>query len=60
MVAEEDYSLNPARYVGFEEKINPDFDFVSTMKKLNHELKEISEEEKEVNESLINALDKIE
>lgn len=59
-IAEEDYSLNPARYVGFEEKINPDFDFVSTMKKLNDELKEISKEEKEVNQSLINALDQIE
>lgn len=43
-VKEQDYSLNPGRYVGVTDKVSDDFDFIERFEELNEELEVLNSE----------------
>ena len=42
-IAENDFSLNPGRYVGFSIHVDMDFDYKNEIKKINTELTKLNE-----------------
>ena len=43
-IEENDYSLNPGRYVGFSIKVDPNFDYKGRMKEIHEELAKLNKE----------------
>jgi type I restriction enzyme M protein len=51
-VREQNYSLNPGRYVGVTEKADDDFDFYEKLEELNEELDVLNSEARELEEKI--------
>ncbi|MEO8398558.1 MAG: N-6 DNA methylase, partial [Ignavibacteriaceae bacterium] len=51
-VKEQNYSLNPGRYVGVTEKEEDDFDFYEMLEELNEELEVLNSEARELEEKI--------
>ena len=51
-IKEQNYSLNPGRYVGVTEKAEDDFDFYEKLEELNKELEVLNSEAKELEEKI--------
>ena len=51
-VREQNYSLNPGRYVGVTEKDDDDFDFYEKLEELNEELEVLNSEARELEEKI--------
>ena len=58
-ISENNYALTPGRYVGVEEIEKNNYDFASEMQQLNTELNNYIEEEKQLNEELVNLMNNI-
>ena len=51
-IKEQNYSLNPGRYVGITEKAEDDFDFYEKLEELNEELVVLNSEARELEEKI--------
>ena len=51
-IREQNYSLNPSRYVGVTEKAEDDFDFYEKLEELNEELEVLNAEARELEEKI--------
>ncbi|MBL7127499.1 MAG: N-6 DNA methylase [Ignavibacteria bacterium] len=51
-IKEQNYSLNPGRYVGITEKAEDDFDFYEKLEELNEELEVLNSEARELEENI--------
>lgn len=51
-IREQNYSLNPGRYVGIAEKDEDDFDFYEKLEELNEELRVLNSEARELEEKI--------
>ena len=51
-IEEQNYSLNPGRYVGVTEKAEDDFDFYERLQELNEELEVLNSEARELEEKI--------
>lgn len=51
-IAEQNYSLNPGRYVGVTEKAEDDFDFYEKLEEMNEELEVLNSEAHELEEKI--------
>ena len=52
-IKEQNYSLNPGRYVGVTEKAADDFDFYEKLEELNEELEVLNAEARELEEKIV-------
>lgn len=58
-IREQNYSLNPGRYVGVTEKAADDFDFYEKLEELNEELEVLNSEARELEEKISENISKI-
>lgn len=58
-VAEQNYSLNPGRYVGVTEKAEDDFDFFEKLEELNEELEVLNAEARELEDKIAENVESI-
>lgn len=58
-IEEQNYSLNPGRYVGVTEKEEDDFDFYEKLEELNEELEVLNSEARELEEKIAGNISKI-
>jgi len=58
-IAEQNYSLNPGRYVGVTEKAADDFDFYEKLEELNEELEVLNSEAHELEEKIAKKVAKL-
>jgi type I restriction enzyme M protein len=58
-IEEQDWSLNPGRYVGVAEKKDDGVDFVKRMKELNTELEQLNTEAEELQKAIAKNMKKL-
>jgi len=58
-IEEQDWSLNPGRYVGVAEQKEEDYDFIERLEEMNEELEELNEQAHQLEEQIAENINKI-